>query len=55
MIRVAWLSLDGKDIITKVRNKDISLPAFKESLTDEEFYSFKQRFKYGFQISIETI
>lgn len=54
MIRVSWLSNDNV-IITKVCDKNISLKGFSESLTNEEFSSFKERFKYGFQISVETI
>ena len=54
MIQVSWLTNDN-NIITKVCDKDISLLAFTESLSDEEFSSFKKRFKYGFQISVEII
>jgi hypothetical protein len=55
MIKVSWKGTDDDSIFEKECDSKITLRNFIESLNNEELSSFKQRFKYGFQIKIETI
>ena len=54
MLKVTWIGTDGS-LVQKICDSKILLMDFVESLNDEEFSSFKQRFKYGFKIKVEKM
>jgi len=53
VLKVSWKTDDY--IYEKIVDSKILLKDFIESLNGKELSSFKEKFKYGFQIKVETI